>query len=67
MRCTLGQKAISAYQMEEKQIIGPLRAIIEAHGRLYYNTKHSKNTVQLRDSATKLFEVFERFERVSEL
>jgi hypothetical protein len=33
----------------------PLRAIKEALRRLYLDTKHSKSTLQLRDSATTLF------------
>jgi hypothetical protein len=44
-----------------------LEAIKGALGRLYQNTKHSWGTLQLRDSTSTLFEVFERFERVSEL
>ena len=44
-----------------------LRAIKDPLGAMEQYTKHSKSTLQLQDSATTLFEVFKRFERVSEL
>jgi hypothetical protein len=45
----------------------PLGAIKGPLGAMENYTKHFKSTLQLRDSATTLYEVFERFQRVFEL